>query len=91
MFDRDTEPDAASAWLERRWFAAMTAARGRQAQCEALRVLAERSVDAWRSACKDLDRLESLRDALGEELAERDNRWAHPVPASIVRLVSSAA
>jgi len=90
MFDRDAEGDAAATLLERRWFASMTAVRTLRGECEALREVMDMSESAWRRARKELVRLEALRDALGEELAERD-ALHEPVPARVDRRVSSAA
>lgn len=66
--DGDSTP---AALLERRWFASMKAVRAMQGECEVLREVLELAERAWRRAHNELIRLESLRDALGEELAER--------------------
>jgi hypothetical protein len=72
MIDRYGEGDAALGLLERRWFASMSAARALQAECEVLRGVMELAEGAWRRARIELARLEEIRDALGEELADRD-------------------
>jgi hypothetical protein len=64
--------DAAANLLERRWFAANSAAVALSAECDVLREVLELAEDAWRRARAHLDRLEGLRDRLGEELAELD-------------------
>lgn len=91
MFDPDTEVDAAAVLLERRWFASMTAVKALQAECEALREVMESSTHAWRRARQELVRLESLRDALGDQMTDRDHRVPELLSAPIVRMVSSAA
>jgi len=92
MVERDAhQGDAGAITLERRWFASMTAVRSLQAECDALREVAEMSEEAWRRARKELARLESLRDALGEELAVRDALHEAFIRAPAVRAISSAA
>ena len=104
MVERDAhEGDAGAITLERRWFASMTAVRSLQAECDALREVVEMSEEAWRRARKELAenawrsarsqlvRLEALRDALGDELSQRDEQ---PIKGGLVhtdRPVSSAA
>ena len=66
------ERDAAADMLERRWFAAFKAASSVRAECEALLEAIEATETAWARAREQLDRLESLRNALGDELAELD-------------------
>jgi hypothetical protein len=66
------ERDAAADMLERRWFAAFKAASSVRAECEALLEAIEVTEAAWARAREQLGRLESLRDSLGEELAELD-------------------
>jgi len=82
--------DAAAEMLERRWFAAFKAASGARAECEALIEAMITAEAAWAEARDRLANLESLRDALGEELAELDGR---PLSAPDVsrRAVCSAA
>jgi hypothetical protein len=91
MIDRDAEGDAAASLLERRWFASITAVRAMQAECEVLREGMEMAEEAWRRARSRLARLEAVRDALGEELAERDGQLHDPKPIVADRPVSSTA
>ena len=70
----NADGDAASTLLERRWFASIAAARAMRAECEVLREVVALSEDSWRRACSQLARLEALRDALGEELADAEGR-----------------
>jgi hypothetical protein len=64
--------DAASNLLERRWFGALAAARTLQSECDVLREVMDQAEAAWRRTRKRLERLENLRDALGEELAAQE-------------------
>ncbi len=91
MTDRDADGDAAADLLERRWFASIAAARAKQAECEALREIMEHAEGAWWRARSELARLEALRDALGEELAQRDASPQEPAPARRRRAHYSAA
>jgi hypothetical protein len=68
--------DAASNLLERRWFAAFKAASGARTECESLLELMARAEAAWSLARVRLYELESLRDALEEELETLDGRAA---------------
>jgi transposase len=68
------EGGAAAEMLERRWFAAFNAASVARAECEALVEALKMTEAAWNAARKRLVKLESLRDALGEELAELDGQ-----------------
>jgi hypothetical protein len=72
LIEHHAEGDAAADLLERRWFASLTAVRTMQTECEVLREVMELAESSWRRARGELARLEALRDALGEELAERD-------------------
>jgi hypothetical protein len=65
-----TDDDPATEMLERRWFAAFKAASEARAECETLVEELEMIELAWGRARSRLARLESMRDALGEELAE---------------------
>lgn len=82
-----TGGDAAENLLERRWFAARRAASEVQAECDAIARVLDIAQGAWRGARARLSRLEALRDALGEELAETDER----VPLSTAPPQRSAA
>ena len=92
MIDRNSDGDTAASLLERRWFAFIAAARAMQAECEVLREVVTLAEDSWRRACHQLARLEALRDALGEELADAEGRWwSENDPAKIECEVSSVA
>ena len=65
-----TGGDFAENLLERRWFAAMAAARAKQAECQALLEVVEIARATWRDSRVQLMNLEALRDALGEKMAE---------------------
>jgi len=67
------EGDAAANLLERRWFASITAARAKQAECDALLAVMAQAKASWQEARAELARLEALRDALDEEMAERNS------------------
>jgi hypothetical protein len=88
MIDRYVDGEPAAELLERRWFAALRAARSVQAECEVLLGVMELAEDAWRRARARLVELETLRDALGEQLtcvdAQRhsDARPAQPAVMS---------
>jgi len=72
--NRYMDGDAAAEMLERRWFAAFKAASSARAECEALVEALEMTQAAWNNARERLVKLELLRDALGEELAELDGQ-----------------
>jgi hypothetical protein len=74
MVNRYVDGDAAANLLERRWFATFKAASGVRAECEALLESMALSQVAWSRARARLAELESLRDALGEELEAMDER-----------------
>jgi len=82
--------DAAAEMLERRWFAAFKAASCARAECEVLIEAMTTAEAAWADARERLARLESLRDTLGEELAELDGR-PQSTPDVSHREVCSAA
>ena len=67
----EAEEDAAAELLERRWFASMAAARSKQAECEALLEVMALAKASWHDSRAELLKLEALREALGEEMAER--------------------
>jgi hypothetical protein len=71
MHDRDPDGDAAAALMERRWFALMRAVRAKKAECDVLRELIAQAETAWNQERSALLRLELLRDAIAEELLER--------------------
>jgi hypothetical protein len=86
--DRDTEANL----LERRWFSSIAAVRAAQAECEVLRGVMELAETAWRRARAQLAELESLRDALGDQLTEIDGQRPEPAPrVPLRRAIVSAA
>jgi hypothetical protein len=91
MIDGNAEGDAAASLLERRWFASITAVRAMRAECEVLREVMELAEDSWRRSRGQLARLEALRDALGEEMADRDGQEQHAAPLEAQAAISSAA
>lgn len=74
MTNRYMDGSAAAEMLERRWFAAFNAASAARGECEALVETLQMTEAAWNEARKRLVKLESLRDLLGEELAELDEQ-----------------
>jgi hypothetical protein len=72
--NRYMEVGAAAEMLERRWFAAFKAASVARAECEALVEALNMTQAAWNEARNRLVKLETLRDALGDELAELDGQ-----------------
>jgi hypothetical protein len=91
MIERSADGDAAADLVERRWFASIAAVRTMQAECEVLREALDMADASWRRARVRLARLEALRDALGEQLSERDERHQETISREIDRAVSSAA
>jgi hypothetical protein len=71
---RPMDGSAAAEMLERRWFAAFKAASAARAECETLLEAMQMTEAAWTRARVRLCQLESLRDALGEELEGLDER-----------------
>jgi len=90
MIDAYAEGEPAAEFLERRWFAAMRAAKSAQHECEVLLGVMELAEDAWRSARARQVELETLQDALGEQLAASDGRRVEPRETA-PRAVMSAA
>lgn len=70
MSTRNAEGDGAADLLERRWFASMAAARAKQAECEALLEVMTLAKASWHDSRAELLKLEVLRDALAEAVAE---------------------
>jgi len=92
MREIDLDGDAALALAERRWFASQAAVRAMQAECDTLREVIEMAECAWRRARIELARLETLRDALGDELAAVEpTSAACEAPAADAPLMTSAA
>jgi hypothetical protein len=72
-FDLDTQmsrcAEPAAELLQRRWFAAAAAVKNVDAECEVLLEVLELSREAWHAARERLAKLQTLRDTLGEQLA----------------------
>ena len=73
--------------LERRWFAAQNACVAQRHECDHIRQSLEAVELAWRRAYSRLTELESLRDSLGQSLAEEDAGFE---PATMRRTLRSA-
>lgn len=92
MIDRyAVDGDAASNLLERRWFAALNSARSAQTECEVFREVMNQAESAWRCARARLERLEKLRDALGEDLAALDMIKGDVAPQPTGRRIERSA
>ena len=74
MSERYLSVEGASDLLERRWFAALAAAKAMQSECEVQRKVVQLAAASWQRARAQLAALEKLRDALGDELAALDER-----------------
>jgi hypothetical protein len=61
------DSDAMSNLLERRWFAARSAARAVQSECAVLREVVDQAEAAWRRARRQLETLENACDVLAED------------------------
>jgi hypothetical protein len=72
MIDRYTDGELTAEFLERRWFAALSAAKSVQSECEVLLEVVQQAEEAWRQSRAKLAELETLRDALGDQLAAVD-------------------
>jgi len=90
MIHRNADGDAAANLLERRWFASIAAVETMRSECAVLEEVLELAESAWRRARSRLARLEAMRDALDEELAECDGQ-RQGLAAGPVEAVSSAA
>jgi hypothetical protein len=86
--DLDSEPTANL--LERRWFAAQSAARSLQAECDLLLEALNLAQVAWQRAQSQLAEFEALSDALENQLAAMDMPTIAALPEER-RLVMSAA
>jgi hypothetical protein len=82
MKDRLGDAELSAELLERRWFAAMAAAKSLQDDCDTLLRVVERAENNWLRTCAQLALVESLRDALGERLAARDGVRATSLEAN---------
>jgi hypothetical protein len=85
------ESEAALEMLERRWFATFKAASAARAECEALLEALETTEAAWHRARVRLAELESLRDALGDQLADIDGALSGASDDQADRSARSAA
>jgi len=65
----DPEDSLESSLREQRWFAALSAAKALQAECEVLLQVRDMADAEWRRAVGRLKAFETLCDALGEEVA----------------------
>ena len=72
MSDRQVDGDAAVNLLERRWFAAVAAAKAMQSECVVLKAVVQQAQADLALAQSQLATLEALRDGLGDELAALD-------------------
>jgi hypothetical protein len=68
--DRDLDDAAATALLERRWFAMLSAIGNLQAECGVLMEASKLAEMAWRRACVQLAEFEALRDMLEEQISQ---------------------
>ena len=82
--------DSTGDLLERRWFAVQNACVAQRSECDQIREALEAAELAWRRAQSRLRELESLRDALGQALAEDDADFGQAT-ALRVRRVGAAA
>jgi hypothetical protein len=90
MINRYVEGEPAAELLERRWFAALRAARSAQAECEALMEVIDIVEETWRRTRSKLSELEILRDALGEQLAAMDGPRRDPCDRERLAVMSAA-
>lgn len=90
MINRYVDGEPAAELLERRWFAALRAAKSVQAECEALLEVMEMAEEAWRRTRLKLAELETLRDALGEQLSALDAQRTQPYDAAPLAVMSAA-
>jgi len=90
MINRYVEGEPAAELLERRWFAALRAAKSAQAECEALMEVMQIAEQAWRRTRSKLSELETLRDALGEQLAAMDGSRQNPCGRERLVVMSAA-
>jgi hypothetical protein len=74
MGDNYPAEDRGVGLLERRWFAAESAAAKSRAECADLAEALRTAQSAWLAAQARLKRLETLRDAMGEELSAINER-----------------
>jgi hypothetical protein len=85
------DDDAVANLVERRWFAASTAVKAMQGECEVLREVMDLAEDALRHARAQLAELKFVRDALGHQLADLDVGQRQSHQPTDGRLARSAA
>jgi len=85
------ENEGTAELMERRWFATLKAISALRAECEVLREVIEDAETTWRGVRRRLAELETVRDALGEDLAEIDGRQDVVDRGNLRRDVMSAA
>jgi hypothetical protein len=90
MIHRNIDENSGVELLERRWFAALSAARAAQSECDVLLGVIELAEDAWRRASTNLAELEKLRDALGDQLAAFDGPCRDVREAAHLQMMSAA-
>jgi hypothetical protein len=82
--------EGSPAILERRWFAAHNACLAQREHCEFIRQSLELAEQAWRQAHARLLALESMRESLGQELAEVDAVREHDLRGKYRQIMSAA-
>jgi ribonuclease D len=90
MIYRYGDGELTAEFLERRWFAALSAAKSVQSECEVLLEVVQQAEEAWRRSRAKLAELESLRDALGDQLAAVDGTVARSRDAAPPPVMSAA-
>jgi hypothetical protein len=90
MSNYHMESEAAVEMLERRWFATYKSAEGMRSKCNALLAVVAAAETAWRLALTELAKIETLRDALGDQLSRIDDH-VEPAPQVLRQSVKSAA
>jgi hypothetical protein len=81
--DCELGDEPATALLERRWFAMLSAIGNLQAECGVLMEASKLAEMAWRRACVQLAEFEALRDVLEEQMSK-------PAPARRPRQTNAA-
>jgi hypothetical protein len=76
--------------LQRRWFAALLATRRVEAECLQLLDTLRGADEAWRRACTELAALETLRDALEEQLTGQDEMRRPRFEPPLLAVISAA-
>jgi hypothetical protein len=90
MINRYADGEPAAELLERRWFAALRAAKSAQAECEVMLEVVELAQEACRRTRSKLTELETLRDALGEQLAALDGPRSESLDRAHPAVMSAA-